>query len=240
MSESAPGEQRPSRRRRNGARGLTLVEVLVVVAVGALLAGGMVFGAGQLQRSRLRSSASRIAAAMHVAYMRASSTGKNLRLVVDIDAASIWIEESNDVMLLKTDDLAGSGGANAATDVERQAEEEANRIGSGVQTARATFHAVTGPAGQPQELYKGIIVKEVDAAHVSEAKTSGRGYVYFFGSEAERATVQVGIAGGDPEKDVFTIVLAPLTGRTKISDKAIAMKRPHDDAEASEAEDNGT
>src|SRR4051794_18402305 len=72
-------------RRRARARGLTLVEVLIVIAVGTLLSGGMVFAGGQIQRSRLKSSSSRVAAAIRAGYQRASSSGKPLRLVMDVE-----------------------------------------------------------------------------------------------------------------------------------------------------------
>src|SRR5437879_2866711 len=133
--------------RHGHERGLTLIEVLVVLMIAVFLVSGVVFTGGQLQRSRLKSSASKVAAAMRVGYQRASSTGKRLRLVIEFDPASIWLEESSDQMLLQTNDLQGTGGADPATEAERAATAEANRIAAGVQAPRASFRAVSGPAG---------------------------------------------------------------------------------------------
>lgn len=229
----------PRRRAREGARGLTLVEVLVVVVIAVLLVTGMVFASGQIQRSRLKASASRIVAAMRVAYQRASSTGRRIRLVLDFDSQNLWLEESTDKMLLKTDDILGTGGADPATEAERSALAEANRINAGIQPARASFQAVAGPAGEAQPLRSGIVFRAVDASHDTQPRTSGRGYVYFFASEAERASVQVKIAGSDDDKDTFSIVLAPLSAKATIMEGPVAVAHPRDDEEASEAEDDG-
>lgn len=228
-----------SRRRYARARGLTLVEVLIVMAIGVALLGGMVFAGGQIQRSRLKGSASRVATAMRVAFQRASSTGNDLRLVIDMDQGTIWIEESREKMLIQSKDLAGTGGADPATDAEKTALAEADRISQGPQAPRASFSPVAGAAGVPQPLHPGIVVKSVDTAHDDAPKVGGRGYVYFFGSAAERASVALAIANSGDEKDVFSVVLAPLTGRPSIAEGVVAVAHPRDDSEASEAEDDG-
>lgn len=233
---------RPRRRRaraRGPLRGMTLIEVLIVMVIAILLVGGMVFASGQIQRSRLKSGASRVAAAMRIGFQRASSTGKRLRLVCDFDNSTLWLEESSDVMLVDAKDLLGTGGADPATGAERAALEEANRIAAGVQAPRASFTAVPGPAGQPQPLQQGIAFRAVDSAHDTEPRTTGRGYVYFFASEAERASVQVKIAGSGDEHDVFSVVVAPLTGKATVMDGIVPIPRPKDDASASEVEDDG-
>jgi hypothetical protein len=218
---------------------VTLIEVLIVLFIVSLMMGGMVIASGAVQRSRLKSSASSVAAAMRTGFNRASATGKRLRLVIDLDKEQMWLEESSDVMLLDTKDLIGTGGADPATDAEKAALAEANRINAGVQAARASFSPVNGAAGQPQGLRNGIAFRAVDAAHDEKARDKGRDYVYFWGSEAERASVQLKIEGNDDEKDAMSVVLAPLTGKPTIADGAVPVAHPRDDAEASEAEDEG-
>lgn len=227
------------RTRRSSQRGLTLVEVLIVMAIAISLVGGMTFAGTQIQRSRLKASSSKVANAMRVGYQRAASSGNDLRLVIEIDQGQIWLEESHDKMLLQSKDIAGTGGADPATAGEKLAAEEATRVTQGPQAPRATFTGVPGPAGQPQELHPGIVVHAVDAAHEEKPKTSGRAYVYFFGSQAERASVQLKIKGSEDEKDIFSVVLAPLTGKPSIAEGPVAVPHPRDDAEASEAEDDG-
>lgn len=63
----------------------------MVIAV--FLVGGMAFASGQIQRSRLKASSAKVATAMKVGFNRASSTGNDLRLVIDIGENTIWLEE---------------------------------------------------------------------------------------------------------------------------------------------------
>lgn len=227
------------RARRSAERGLTLVEVLIVMAIAISLVGGMAFAGTQIQRSRLKASASKVANAMRVGYQRAASSGNDLRLVVDADQNQIWLEESHDKMLLQSKDEAGTGGADPATTGEKLALAEATRVTQGPQAPRASFAPVAGAAGEPQALQPGIVVHAVDAAHEDKPRTTGRAYVYFFGSQAERASVQLKIKGSEDEKDIFSVVLAPLTGKPSIAEGPVPVPHPRDDAEASEAEDDG-
>ncbi len=227
------------RARRSGERGLTLVEVLIVMAIAISLVGGMAFAGTQIQRSRLKASSSKVANAMRVGYQRAASSGNDLRLVIDIEQAQIWLEESHDKMLLQSKDEVGTGGADPATTGEKLAAAEATRALQGPQAPRASFAPVSGAAGEPQNLQPGIEVHAVDAAHEEKPRTTGRAYVYFFGSQAERASVQLKIKGSEDEKDIFSVVLAPLTGKPSIAEGPVAVPHPRDDAEASEAEDDG-
>ena len=239
MTERAPTSLLPPRMRaaRRRARGLTLIEVLIVMVIAVVLTGGFVFASGQVQRSRLKSSASRVGAAMRTAYQLASSTGRRLRIVVDLDQSTIWIEESSDRMLLAANDP--TGGANAANATEEAAQHEASRIMMGPVAPKASFTRLPGAAGEPQSLYAGVVFRAVDAAHEPKPRTSGRAYVYFFASETERASVQVQLKDSTDEKDVFSVVLAPLTGKSTIVDGPVNVAHPRDDAEASEAEDDG-
>src|SRR5207253_918711 len=122
---------------RGPLRGMTLIEVLIVMVILILLVGGMVFASGQIQRPRVESGASRVAAAMRIGYQRASSSGKRLRLVCDFENQTLWLEESSDIMLVDKKVLLGTGGADPATQAERESLKEANRIAAGVQAARA-------------------------------------------------------------------------------------------------------
>lgn len=209
------------------------------MAIAVFLVSGMVFASGQIQRSRLRSSTTRIASAMKIAWQRASATGRDLRLVIDADQGTIWIEESREKMLVQSGDKVIAGGADPATAAEKQAQEEAQRMIRGPLAPKAGFTPVDGPSGQPQPLYPGIVVKAIDATHEQKPRTSGRGYIYFFGSDAERASVVLHVQGEDEDWLAMSVVLSPLSGKATIQDGAVYIPHPRDDAEASEAEDDG-
>ena len=84
-----------SKLRRSATRGLTLIEVLIVMAIVALMMGAIVVGSGQLAGSRLRHSSTMIAGAIRIGFSRASATSKSIRLVMDFTENEIWLEEGD-------------------------------------------------------------------------------------------------------------------------------------------------
>src|SRR5690349_11545774 len=87
------------RRVKARARAFTLVEVLVVFALMAVLAGTIVSGSGMLSSTRLRSAAGLIVTATRLAVTRANTLGHSVRLVFDMDEGRITMEETTDRML---------------------------------------------------------------------------------------------------------------------------------------------
>lgn len=236
-------------RARAGARGLTLVEVLVVVVLVSLLMVGVVAGTNQLPSSRLKRSATMIASAVKVAYARATATSKHVRVVFDFDTNRLWIEESDIPMLVQSKDQTGTGGAQPLTDAEKTAVAEGERILKGVEIAKPAFKPVdeqaiadiekgSGEVGRP--LQRGITFREVQAAHDASARTSGRAYLYFWpGGLTERAVVQIRIGTSDEANDTMSLEVAPLTGKVTVKRGPQALQQPEDERAASEREDTG-
>ena len=95
------------------ARGLTLIEIIVVLAIIAIVMGVAVAGSMQLPSARLRKTATLIASAIKVGYTRATSTSRDLRLVMDLEQQKIWLEETDVPMLVQSKDTTSTGGAEA-------------------------------------------------------------------------------------------------------------------------------
>ncbi|MGH7269810.1 MAG: pilus assembly FimT family protein, partial [Polyangiaceae bacterium] len=121
---SSSGARSGGPARRLAERGLTLIEIIVVLAIIVMVMGVAVAGSNQLPSSRLRRSAVMIESAIKVGYTTATATSRDLRLVMDIDHSQIWLEQTDVPMLVKDDDAAGTGGAEAVTKAEQAAREE--------------------------------------------------------------------------------------------------------------------
>ena len=93
-------------------RGVTLIEVLIVLALLAAVSGGAMFGLGAIGTAKLRQSATLITSAVRVAYTHASQTGKPTRLVFDFEKGSIAIEQAKGRHFVQAQDR--TGGAEAA------------------------------------------------------------------------------------------------------------------------------
>lgn len=228
-------------------RGVTLIEVMIVVGLVTLLSAGMFMGLGGLASARLRESSTSVVSAIRIAYNHANATSRPTRLVFDFESRTITIEESPGRMLLKRGER--TGGAAAATDLERAVIEESDGILEGPRTARPSFQPVgkilgfeydeAAKAGH-KTLRDGIVFRQIEVAHEEGPVTEDRVYLYFWpGGQTERAAIQIQKSGGESEKDdVITITVAPLTGTTAILGGALDMPRPMSDGEASERADS--
>ncbi len=253
----ASGPRRAPSVRRPGQRGLTLLEIMVVMVIMAVLVVGVLGGTGQLGSARLKHAATAISGAVKVAYTRATATSKSLRLVFDLDANTMWLEEGDAPMLVQSKDKSGAGGADPATDAERLAREEGADILQGPKVARAHFHPVAGismtsdqvtagkdgaPTGAkgPIKLPRGITFRQVRTAHDDDVREKGRAYLYFWpGGRTERASIQLRIGDSTEDGDTLSLAVSPLTGKVFIKNGPVALVVPIDDRSASEREDNG-
>jgi general secretion pathway protein H len=236
-----------SRRTKVRQRGLTIIEIMVVIALMAVITGVAVAGSMQLPSARLRRSATMIASAVKVAYTRATATSRDLRLVMDLEQQTVWLEESDSPMLAQTKDKTGTGGADAVTKAEQQALDEGSKIVKGPPVPKPRFKAIDaygfgdvegGKGGKP--LQRGITFRSVQATHDDAARTSGRAYLYFWpGGRTERAAIQLRIGDSASDDQTLTLVVSPLTGKVAVKNGAIDLQIPTDDNQASDREDTG-
>jgi general secretion pathway protein H len=245
---------------------MTLVEVMVVVVIATLISVLLVGGSGQLSGARLKHSATALTGAIRVAFTRATSTSKNLRLVFDIDGNAMWLEEGDAPMLVSKDKSA-AGGADPATAAEKAAIAEGESIVKGPKVARAHFHQISsitltadsvpstkeGPvadpgalapppvkSAKPLSLPRGITFRSVQSMHDEEARTSGRAYLYFWpGGLTERSSIQLRVGKSEDDGDTLTLMVSPLTGKVTVKNGPTDLVIPTNDKEASERDDNG-
>ncbi len=237
-----------SSRRRKNSRGLTLVEMLIVLMIIALISAGVVMGSGQLGGAKLHKSATTLTGLIRVAYVRATVTARSERIVFDIDNSKFWLEESEQPMLVQSHDTSGTGGADAVTEAERIALAEKERLIKGPQAPRPTFRAVKpglyaasdNQGGSEQSLPFGIKFRSVQTAHDEDPRTKGRAYLYFWpGGLTERAAVALRKGDSLADIDAMTLVVSPITGAVNIKPGNVSLPIITEDRDLSERDDRG-
>jgi general secretion pathway protein H len=209
---------------RGLARGFTLVEVIITITLVALLAGTIISGTGMVASNRLRSAAGLVVTASRLAVTRANTTGNSVRIVFDMDAQKLSLEETADRMLRVKDkgDKTSEGtaaGADPASEAEKQALEYADGIIKGPKAPRAKYTGIpiglNGDAENGRDLGAKIVYRLVQTEHDLKPRDKGRAYLYFWpGGQTERAVVQMQVK--DKDDQVLSVLVSPLTGRAQI------------------------
>jgi general secretion pathway protein H len=212
------------RAKRTPPRGMTLIEILIVLALVAMMAGAILGGTGQTNSARLRQSATVVSGAVRIAYARASAASKPVRLVFDMQDKTLALEESDGVMLRSADNT-GTGGADPATEAEKEAIAESERITKGPTAPRASFKPSPEGGKEPKKLPTNIEFRSIQTEHDDEARTQGRVYLYFWpGGQTERAIIQVHIAG-NADDDTLSLDVSSLTGKVTVKPGVVAFER---------------
>lgn len=231
-----------ARSRRSYGRAFSLVEVLVVVALMAGLSALVVSGTGMLTGTRMRSAATLIMSSVRMGITRANSVGRPVRLVFDLDAGRLMLEETRGRMLrVQSADEGAKAGAAAATEIEQQAAEYAREIIQGPRAPVATFtpvEAFAADAEEPalgRELGRDIRFLQVQTEHDVQPVTEGRAYLYFWpGGGTERAAIQITRPG---DASGLTVLVSALTGRARLQRGRIELEESRRDVEFEEREE---
>jgi general secretion pathway protein H len=188
--------------------------------------------------TRQRSSATLIIAGVRLGMTRANATGRPVRMVFDLDGERVQLEETTSKMLrVKEEDSTGAG-AEPATEAEKKARAEAERIVEGVTKSRPVFTPVKqfgfdgDDPGAGRELQSGIEFSQIQTEHDELPRKEGRAYLYFWpGGGTERASIQIKKKGSDDADDGLTVMVSRLTGRAKIERGAVELPKPRSDGD---------
>ncbi len=207
---------------RGGGRGVTLFELVIAIALIALLSGTLLLGVGFRRANERRSAAMAVLVGLRMGMTRANATGYPVRMVFDLGEHRVGLEETTQRRVLRSEEPeeGEAEGAEPVSEVERAAREEAERILKGPQAPRARFAPVKAFSGDEGEGSAGRSIgaharfRSVQTEHDPEPITNGRAYLYIWPrGGTEEAAIQI---TDDTGNEGLTVRVSALTGRGRI------------------------
>jgi general secretion pathway protein H len=228
-----------------GTRGFSLLEVLIVLALVAVMTTGVLAGTGLLGGAQERGASALVLAAIRVGMTRANTDGLPVRMVLDLDQSRVSLEQTRARMLrVQSEDdgeESATAGAAGATEAERLAEAETKRIQDGPREPRPSFSPLSKDGDEISEFGAGrplggdVRFLSVHTEHDSKARTEGRAYLYFWpGGGTERAVIVLGRPADDGEPR--SIIVSALTGRANVTRGAVEFDEPLSEVDFGERE----
>lgn len=193
-----------ARQRAQGERGLTLIELIIVIAILVMMLGLGVSGLENLASTELRVQTNKLAVAVRHAYNRSVATGLYMRMVLDVSTDSYWVEASPTPVF-----LVRPGDEKLIEDEKRAREREDEE---GIQRIKTGPDFKMDPVISKITMEKGIVIDSVLIAGQQYPVTGGQATIHFFpNGYCEPAMIYT----SDGDGDFRTLIINPLTGKVE-------------------------
>lgn len=204
MTPRLPVQPLPQLGIRRSQLGFTLIELVAVVVIIAVVTAAVAAGVQNVRGASVQAEAGKLAAAVRYLYNLAVVSGRNQRLVIDMDSQSWWAEEQASSDPCEAFLLPGEEGDEA---------EEGKEGPDGQRAAKGGFEATKSQLLQKTSLEKGITFLGAMTSHDNQPLEKGQAYVYFFpNGTTEQALIQL----QGREDDVMTVEVMALQGAARI------------------------
>lgn len=224
---AASGEQRaPAVAAILAAHGMTLVEMLVVLAIVAGLLVGSISMINILTASDVRDQAMRITSVIKYSWTHAALNNAQYRLVMDLETGEYFTEVTESPVIAQTPDLDTDEGMlpEEARELENERSVHDDPFEDGESDPFGVHRPVTYQRVQEglleiEPLDNGVRFHKVITQHQSQPFRSGKAAISFFPDGFQEPAVIV--LSDEDEEDFYSLVTEPLTGRVFIYDREL-------------------
>jgi prepilin-type N-terminal cleavage/methylation domain-containing protein len=219
-----------ARRRTDG--GFTLLEIVVSLAVVGLLFGVVISRMDTMFDWEMKATSNRLASTIRYLYNKAASEGLYVRLVIDLDEQTYWVEATSDPFTLATGEEAekakrqeeeqqAKGTAPAALEAPALPEARAGKAAIAplvepepIKPHEPTFSPVESALLKPTKLPDSVFFKDVQVEHRATPAEGGKESIYFFPNGLmEHAVVNL---RDEADETHYSLETNPVSGRVTI------------------------
>jgi type II secretory pathway pseudopilin PulG len=194
-----------STRSRSAARGLTVVELLVVLAIAASIMGLSFSAFSNMTHAKLRADAMRLSGALRMVYGRAAINGLRYQVTINMDAGTYRVDcsEENVVVTATNDDRRD----------ERPDEDDPEADPFGLGARGPTLSDCSEPLLEQTALREGIAFARLVTSHHDEPVEEGTHTIaYFPNGFVERSIIWL----RQGEDNYLALSIDPMSGRVRI------------------------
>ena len=199
-------------------RGMTLVEILIVLGIIAGMVSFATLFVGNMSGDGVREEASRLMHVVHYVYDQSTITNRYLRLSFDLDNQKYTIESSQEpfYVVREGDEIEQLRIENEERDQMGKDQDE--------EAPKESFTEVEDENLEPHDINDGVRIKDFQALHQKEALSTGKAYLYFFPRGQTEFTV-IHLSDADGE-NIVTLAVNPMSGEVTYT----AEEQSYDDA----------
>ena len=200
--------------------GFTLIELMIVIAIVAILSAAAVPALSAVTGANARAAAGEISGAARYLFDTAALRHQTCRLALDLDHAAWWAECTKDRYFVPRKNARAAPEEDDATLAERFPEErdaEKRRLLAG-----PTFAQFEDRLAKKRSLPGSARFAPVWCEHEPKPVTRGFAYVYFF-PQGQAEAAHIPVVDGD---NAYSVVTEPFTGRARVVTGLLEVPRP--------------
>jgi len=188
-------------------RGYTLIELMIVIAIVAIIAAASLPAFDSVTGANARAAAGELAASSRYLFDTATLRHQACRIAMDLETRSWWAECAQDRPPPGSDGAAADEEPGLADRFPDERDADRRRL-----LARAKFGQFSDRLARKRSLPGSVRFSEVWTEHQREPFDKGMAYVYFF-PQGRTEEARVPVRDGDT---VYSAVLQPFTGRARV------------------------
>lgn len=207
-------------------RAFTLFELIVAIAIVGLIMGVVVGRMDQYLELDMKKASNKLGSTVRYLYNKSATDGIYIRMVLDIDERTYWVEATSDPTRISADMEVGSASSEDGEKGAEAASEEAEETPEGekpkLKYPKPSFGQVDSFLLKATKLPDPVFFKDVFVEHRRSAVEGGKVAIYFFpNGYVESAIINL---RNEDDDYFYSIKTNPVTGKVSIENEYRTME----------------